>query len=116
MFVPLCPDETVQAVYLVDSTAQDGQGPTIWRLDATDPTPSQDRTNSAFAIGEVPDGYVETEELEPGATDRRLTAWALTSSGIELIGAVDFGRVAEDELQLDLKPISADALLKSRSC
>lgn len=108
----LCKGEGVKSVFITDSASQDGEGPTLWRIDAAD-RPVRRET---FVVGEAPSGFVATTPLEGGVPQREVTAWVLTDADIEMVTAVDFRKVKDGTLYVDLKPVSREGFRKDRFC
>jgi len=109
--VPLCNGESVEWIEVRDTRSQDGKGPVEWRLEARQPS-----SQSRFIIGEQRPAF---DEPVPLATlpDRQVTAVVMTSDGIELIGAVDFDRVEEGKLYVDMEQRrSMSGILDDRFC
>lgn len=95
--VPLCDGESVDWIALRDTRSQDGEGPVVWRIDATQPS-----SQSTFIIGEQLPGFDETVRLV-ALPDREMTAVVMTTDDVELIGAVDFDGVEEGKLYVDMQ-------------
>lgn len=108
----LCKGEGVRSVFITDSASQDGEGPTLWRIDAA----GRPVRRETFVVGEVPGGFVATTPLEDGVPQREVTAWVLTDADIEMVNAVDFRKVKDDKLYVDLKPVSRERFRKDRFC
>lgn len=95
--VPLCDGESVEWIEVRDTRSEDGEGPVVWRIEARQPS-SQMR----FITGAQPPVFDETIRLAT-LPNCQVTAAGMTSDGIELIGAVDFDRVEEGKLYVDLE-------------
>lgn len=112
LVITLCQAERVESVFITDSTSQDGEGPTLWRIDAA----GRSVRREMFVVGEAPEGFVVTTPLKGGVPRREVTAWVLTDSDIEMVNAVDFRTVKDDKFYVDLKPVSREGFRKDRFC
>jgi hypothetical protein len=110
LVVPLCEGEGLESVYITDSSS-DGEGPYLWRIDAID-EPVQ---RESFIVGEVPNGFHETEPLHRDALQSNVTAWATTEFA-DAFGDIDFRDVNDDELYLDFERVSAKDLRDDLFC
>jgi hypothetical protein len=108
----LCKGEGVDSVFITDSASQDGEGPTVWRIDAANGPVRRD----TFVIGDVPEGFTATTPLAGNLPRRELTAWVITDSGVEMVNAVDFRKVEEGKLYLDTEPVSREHFRNERFC
>jgi hypothetical protein len=109
--VPLCDGESVDWIELRDTRSQDGEGPAVWRIDATQPS-----SESTFVVGEQPSGFDETVPLVT-LPDREMTAVVMTSDDVELIGPVDFSAVEEGQLYVDMQQRrSMSGIVDDRYC
>jgi hypothetical protein len=108
--VSLCDGEGVTSVFVTDSNEQSGEGPLLWKIEAT----GRPIRLETFVLGDVPNGFRETHELSSDAVQREVTAWVLTD--VELVGLVDFTEVEEGRIYIDLERSSRAALARGRSC
>lgn len=111
LVVALCEDESVSSVYLVDSTSSDGEGSTLWRVDATRPT-----GRDTFVIGRTPNGFTEVVPLDDRIPDGRLAAWAIIGESREMVNTVDVGQLTEGDLYLDRDAIDRNEFFNQRRC
>ena len=110
LVTPLCDGESITWIEVRDTRSQDGDGPTVWRIEARRPS-----SRHVFVLGDTPADFDEVVPLT-SLPDRELTAVARTSDGIELIGAVDFATVKDGTLYEDMRPKTERELDGARSC
>lgn len=108
----LCKEEGVRSVFITDSASQDGEGPTVWRIDAA----GRPVRRETFVVGATPSGFVATIPLKGGVPQREVTAWILTDADVEMVTAVDFRKLEDGKLYVDLKPVSREGFRKDRFC
>lgn len=108
----LCKGEAVESVFLTETAEPPDEGKVLWRIDAAE-RPVRRET---FVVGELPGGFVATTPLKGGVPQREVTAWVLTDADIEMLGLVDFRKVKDGRLYVDLKPVSREGFRKDRFC
>lgn len=103
LVVALCPGESVTAVYINNSSSSDGEGPTLWRIDAT-----EEGHRGRFAVGETPARFKESVPLRDPLPAGGLSAWAIIDGHFEMANSIDVSKLENGLLTLDEKPISSD--------